>query len=395
MVHEEQTEGPRRFLGRRIHWVWMAQFPNSLQYRSVFASSEMGEVSPPVAKFGERFPPRVPVAPQESVHTDGPDRSTHTVYELTPGRPTMTAGVLDLLRELSQRVLDAERLANLRPDRLIPEALLRALAEDAVSVIYVVLPKTTEEAYIGTVQGHGVDERETRAGTAGLSNKSTDDKYSGPLFVYAVDRSLKNGHRRLERRAPVNLVWTRHNSPFGVKLGSELKRTGWTGGNHPGPGSIPQGHSHVLVRDNSEIRPSGFDDSAAKPIEDDPPFAQWHCRLFDIPETMDKTHAVAGSSHRDPIDHGLISRELEQRVPRTQSVLEYVSRRFRSLLPDEPSSLPRQIGEDILICDWHRSEARDLVTRGDWAAERRKIHVEDTTKLDQDFDGDVSILDQT
>lgn len=393
MAGEERFENFTGFAGRRIHWIWETRSPGGLQYVSVFVSKAMQEVFSPVVEFREQLPPRLIGRTRDGGTSEQADSVRITMYALTARTLTGTAEVLPALREPLKEILEEENLIELDPERMIPQALIRSLAEDDVSVIYVILPETAEEAQIGTLDDHGEDERQMRAKQSGLSNDPADGEYSGPLYVYAVDRSLDQGRRYLERRAPVNIIWERRDEAFGVNLGAGLRRSGWDGADHPVPVPTPQGHSHVLVANDSVVRPSGFDDSATKDIDDDPPFAQWHCRLFDIPETMDETHSVAGSAHRDPVDHGLFRRHLQAEYPKTKRVLDAAATTVDRVIGKPPYGRLRQIARDVLIGDWRRNQAREEVEQPAWTRVSHRIQIPKANTVDSEFDGEASVLE--
>jgi hypothetical protein len=273
--------------------------------------------------------------------------------------------------------------------QLLPDGLRRDLSgsQNAVETLYLGRERTS--TVLGEVPMCAQFERYHRdRQSSPFTQLAASSTYSGPLFVYAVSTESETGQRVLEPRAPVTLAWTAESPDTpAVACGTTFHQYGWTGGESLLPVSLPQGHRHVLLTGESTPRVSGFDESVSTAPEAVTP-RQWHCRLFDIPDSMDEHHDIAGAAHWDQLDHGQFAEWFGDRFSSVARILRTLSwvRRYVDI-----GGAIEPIEHALVFPNWRLSRARDEVCALD-PFDCERVHVDFFETWSVPFDGEFAII---
>ncbi len=298
------TELTDRFTGVRLHWLWRPGDAAYYHYETVFLSEELGnEYDQYAAHFQEeplKFERVLDIEDTASVPVESVIHSDQPLETL--------AEFIDIPLDRVNAILKMAQLQNSdRAAAIIPSALHNAASTGNVSGVLVTASSPAVSS-AHPLRKHFMTEKSLREDPAltDLSSSASDSKYSGPLFVYALDRYYNQNkqHRLLERKAPINVTWAENQqNRYTIGITTEMKKpsksTTWSS-----QYNRVQGLRHVLLSGQATSRGSGQDDDVARSTGIGA--AQWHCRAFSIPESMDTQHNVAGQAHRDPWDHNKI-----------------------------------------------------------------------------------------
>jgi len=276
------------FEGWRIHWFWSSSNKGDFHHWSVFVSEEMYD-------YCGRF----------STHFDEPDVSEEEwskSEELTevdiskPLSPVRIRSVNPLRASLSGEKVPEDRWREVA----VPEELLVASSVDELFVAAVSSSSRTTSK-----NKHNNREDQIRQSNQNLSNQPVNAEYSGPLFGYAIDERSREeeGSTLLERRAPINTAWDTGLGTSAVRVSTVMEQNGWNGRYNISPEK-----RYVIIRTGAGFKLRNLDDDAGKAAG--MPMKQWHCRLYNIPDSMDENHDVAGQAHKDPQDHNKIGKYL-------------------------------------------------------------------------------------
>lgn len=188
-------------------------------------------------------------------------------------------------------------------DGLVDAYAVERLGTDEEHVPQTVLDRMDDPPEAGTVQRH-----DDVAVVGRLDECDADERrwyddaverlplVPDPLYLYK-GAGLFDGcdapEELVERTAPVNVAWgPRHGDSATIE--GTMEPRGWGK-------EYPASDRFVVVDGVCRVQ----DRHVAKDIGLGGP-AQWHLRTYDLPG--DRSLSVAGGVHRDPIDHGLVSR---------------------------------------------------------------------------------------
>lgn len=281
------------FSGDRIHWLWSEPGGEAYRHWAVFLSEELFES---FGQFSVHFE-------EPPVAMDTPAQALQQVKRIPPASLTPETGPIELPPRITNLLEKQSLSTNEWRRTVIPAELRERLRSGSIDDIFMTITASTTQ--IAPKSPHVHHEEALRSNNSHLSNQPADPEYSGPLFGYAINKRSEESDEEilLERRAPINVAWATNLGLSPVDVSSEMKRHSWKGKHNLSPEK-----RYVIVKQTSGPTLSNLDDDAGK--AKGAPMKQWHCRLYNIPGSMDQHHSVAGQAHKDPKDHNLLQQYL-------------------------------------------------------------------------------------
>jgi hypothetical protein len=274
--------------GTRLHWIWRVDQANYYNHQSVFISRQLNpkyEDEEFALHFDEGAIGLLEFQSLEDQGFDIARTENVSVQSLVYGGPV-------------REVLDREEIPE---DRLVETVLTQELRdnidEERVRQVFAWITSSTSDN--DTLDNFDNREKSIRERNPSLGNASLSPNYSGPLFLYSKDTKTQ-GKVKLERRAPINLIWRTRLGRTGIGLAQRMHTNGWCGHYNHSPAT----RYAIVDGKTRQLRTHG--DEAAK--KTGLPAKQWHLRLVEIPRRMDQFFTAAGSVHHDPWHHGKLTR---------------------------------------------------------------------------------------
>lgn len=285
------TEIPS-FSGKRLFWVWLEEDREAYNVNSVFFGKGLREAHGQASLHFD----------EGSISVDAGLKGKEGVRSIEPSDIfSSSRSHLELLPELVDALRKEEIPQEEWGNAIFPEKLFEGLSTGSVNQMFMTIVASVSQS--SSKRRHFRHEEKIRLSNSNLSDRASATEYSGPLFGYAIDKRSDGNEDEtlLERRAPINVAWNSDIGLSAVNVSTQMEQNGWGGQYNVSPEK-----RHVIINQQSSLFLSNLDDDAGKMAG--PPLEQWHCRLYNIPDTMDQNHSVAGQAHRDPKDHNKIQK---------------------------------------------------------------------------------------
>lgn len=296
--------------GKKIQWLWKESDQNWCQHESTFISQEL-------FKQHDRYAFHVGEEPHQVDTWSQPSQielsaSSPFLETLASGRKAN--GVEQILpSEVVQALKSEEIPEELWGEVLVSEELRQSILSQTISEIHVA--SAHAHAAVHPRSTHSTLEEELRLQKSHLSSRPGSSNYSGPLFAYQIDKDIEFDETNevdhikddllISRRAPINVAWNDDLNRRYSGISNEMTNNGWN--SRWVRKSLSRFFSYsaryVLVTQASGSSLKREDDDVGKSTTTSASPEQWHCRIFNVPQSMDSVFVVAGQVHRDPVDH--------------------------------------------------------------------------------------------
>lgn len=281
--------------GYRIHWLWRNEEAGIYQHESVFLSHSLYDKCDRYS-----YPTR-----ERGLQIGESDISLPKV-SATSIRRMVSNSSQDAVEFLPQNLVKALQMEDVPTQKwdevLMSDDLQQEVCSGQVQTLYTTV--VSASAAVAEYREHTQREESLRGQQANLSDDHRDNKYSGPLFAYEVDKDLEDieADDEIERKSPINVAWHTDVDKDEQEVMQTMKTNGWTAFSTTFPHLSET--RYVIINDwqiHLEEEATHGSKQAGLPSVLSPD--QWHCRTFKIPNRMDQYYEVAGQAHRDRWDH--------------------------------------------------------------------------------------------